>query len=87
MPLTAGGIATTAIFTFVACWNEFIFALALTVHNASTLPLAAMSFRTFYDIQWARAGAAAFIITIPVIIFAIFMQKYLVSGMTMGAIR
>ena len=87
LPLAAGGIATTAVFTFIACWNEFLFAVILTNRNAVTLPVQAMAFRTQFGVQWAEMGAAAIVIALPVLIFALIMQRYLVRGMTMGAVK
>ena len=87
LPLAIGGIMTTAVFIFIACWNEFMFALALTRHNASTLPVMVMQFRTQYGIEWANMGATSLIITTPVIIFSVLMHKYLIRGLTMGSVR
>lgn len=87
LPLAAGGVATTAVFTFIACWNEFLFALVLTNRNATTLPVEAMAFGTQFGVQWGEMGAAAVVIAAPVLLFALAMQRYLVRGMTMGAVK
>jgi multiple sugar transport system permease protein len=87
LPIGAGGIATTAVFTFIACWNEFLFAMVLTNRHATTLPVQAMAFRTQFGVQWGEMGAAAIVIVLPVLIFALLMQRYLVRGMTMGAVK
>lgn len=87
LPLAMGGIVATAVFVFIAAWNEFLFALILTNSRAATAPLAILGFRTEYGTQWGAIGAAALLISTPVIAFAIFMQKYLVRGLTMGSIR
>lgn len=87
LPLAMSGIVATAVFVFIAAWNEFLFALILTNSRAATAPLAILGFRTEYGTQWAAIGAAALLVSTPVIVFAIFMQKYLVRGLTMGSIR
>ncbi|HEY0793899.1 MAG TPA: carbohydrate ABC transporter permease [Chthoniobacterales bacterium] len=87
VPLCAGGIAAAAVFTFIAAWNEFLFALTLTNTRAATAPVVALGFRTQFGIQWGAAGAAALLISAPVIVFAMIMQKYLLRGMTLGAVK
>jgi ABC-type glycerol-3-phosphate transport system permease component len=80
-------VAAAAVFTFIAAWNEFLFAVALTTKRAATAPVAALGFRAQFGIQWAALGAASIMISAPVIVFAVAMQKYLLRGMTMGALR
>ena len=87
LPLAMGGIIATGVFVFIAAWNEFLFALVLTNSRVATAPLAILGFRTEYGNQWAAIGAAALLISTPVIVFALLMQKYLVRGLTMGSIR
>jgi len=87
LPLVAGGVVATSVFVFIAAWNEFLFALVLTNSHAATAPLATLGFRNEFGIQWGAIGAAALLISTPVIAFAIFMQRYLVRGLTMGSIK
>lgn len=87
LPISASGIAATAVFTFIACWNEFLLALALTTHKAMTAPVITASFRTQMGILWGEVGAAALLISAPPILFAMIMQRYFVRGMTMGALK
>jgi ABC-type glycerol-3-phosphate transport system permease component len=87
LPLSMGGIIATGVFVFIATWNEFLFALVLTNSRAPTAPLAILGFRTEYGTQWSAIGAAALLISTPVIVFSILMQKYLVRGLTMGSVR
>jgi multiple sugar transport system permease protein len=87
LPLVAGGIVATAVFVFIAAWNEFLFALVLTNSRAATAPLAVLGYRNEYGIQWSAIGAAAFLISTPVVAFAVVMQRYLVRGLTMGSIK
>ncbi len=87
LPLVAGGIVATSVFVFIAAWNEFLFALVLTNSHAATAPLATLGFRNEFGIQWGAIGAAALLISTPVIAFAVLMQRYLVRGLTMGSIK
>jgi ABC-type glycerol-3-phosphate transport system permease component len=87
MPLSTSGIVATGVFVFIAAWNEFLFALALTNTYAATGPLAMVSFRNEYGVQWTAIGAAALIISTPVVLFAIVMQRFLVRGLTMGSVK
>ena len=87
LPLVTNGIVATAVFVFIGAWNEFLFALALTQSDAATAPLAVIGFRNEYGVQWGAIGAAAVMISTPVVLFAVVMQKYLVRGLTMGAVK
>jgi ABC-type glycerol-3-phosphate transport system permease component len=86
-PLARGGIFATAIFVFVGAWNEFLFALILTSGATTTAPVALLSFRTSQGIEWDTISAGAFMVSLPVIVFAFIMQRYLVEGLTMGAVK
>jgi multiple sugar transport system permease protein len=87
LPLLTGGLVATGVFVFIAAWNEFLFALALTQSNAATAPLSVVGFRNEYGVQWGAIGAAAVMISTPVVVFAIAMQRYLVRGLTMGSVK
>jgi ABC-type glycerol-3-phosphate transport system permease component len=87
LPLVTGGLVATSVFVFIGAWNEFLFALALTQSDAATAPLAVIGFRNEYGVQWGAIGAAAVMISTPVVLFAVVMQKYLVRGLTMGAVK
>jgi multiple sugar transport system permease protein len=87
LPLLAGGMVTTGVFVFIAAWNEFLFALALTQSRAATAPLSVVGFRNEYGVQWGAIGAAALMISTPVVVFAMAMQRYLVRGLTMGSVK
>ena len=86
-PLARGGIFATSVFVFVGAWNEFLFALILTSGRTTTAPVALLSFRTSQGIEWDTISAGAFMVSLPVIIFAFIMQRYLVEGLTMGAVK
>jgi multiple sugar transport system permease protein len=87
LPLAAPGLVATALFSFILAWNDFAFALVLTTSRAVTLPVAAARFRTDEGILWGQVGAAATLVLIPVILFALFMQKWIVRGLTAGSVK
>jgi len=89
-PLAMPGVFTTAILAFIACWNDFLFAISLTsTERARTVP-AAMSYftgATTFEKPTAAIAAAAVVITIPIIIFVLFFQRRIVAGLTSGAVK
>lgn len=87
LPLMTGGLVATGVFVFIGAWNEFLFALALTQSEAATAPLSVIGFRNEYGVQWGAIGAAALLISTPVVVFAVAMQRYLVRGLTMGSVK
>lgn len=85
--LAAPGLAAAAIFTFLFTWNEFLFALILTGTRARTMPVAVQLFMRETGIDWGHMCAAAVVMMVPMLIFTLFIQRYLVRGLTMGAIK
>jgi len=86
LPLVVPGIATTAIILAVNIWNEVTIALALTSANP-TIPILASHYKGYASVHWDQLAAAALMTTIPVIIFAVFAQRYIVRGLTAGVER
>jgi len=87
LPLALPGLAATAVFCFVLCWNEFLFAMILTRSNAVTLPVAITGYITDRGILWGQMTAAASMIAVPAIVFSVFAQKWMVEGLTLGAVK
>ena len=87
LPISAGGISVAAIFCFLTSWNEFLFSLLLTSVNAKTVPIAIAEFNSQYSIEWGTMAALSIVFSLPVMIFSLFMQRHIVSGMTMGAVK
>jgi len=90
MPLAAPGIFTAAILVFIFCWNDFVFAISLTSSDASRTVPAALAFFTGESTFTAPTGAiaaAAIVVTIPIIVFVLFFQRRIVSGLTAGAVK
>lgn len=87
LPLTLPGIAVTAIFTFIYSWNEFLYASMLTSVNAKTLPVVISGYMSDKFLRWGEMSALASLMILPVMIFAAFTQRYLVRGLTFGAVK
>lgn len=87
LPLAAPGLAATGILTFIFSWNEFLFALILTGNKAVTLPVGIIGYMKETGINWGYMTAGGVLALIPVIIFTILVQKHLVKGLTMGAVK
>lgn len=88
LPLAAPGIVATGIYAFVMSWNEFILASVLTLSDKSrTLPIGLSEFSTMFRVDWGSTMAAAILISIPVVILFLWLQKYFISGLTMGSIK
>ena len=86
-PIAKGGIAATAILTLLLTWNEFLIALVLTGQHTQTLPVAITSFLTFQGTEWGPLTAAGTMIMVPMLILGLFVQRYLVRGLTMGSVK
>jgi multiple sugar transport system permease protein len=86
-PLLLPSIAAVSILCLIFSWNEFLFALVLSQRNAKTLALGLTEFMTWREIGWENIFATATILVGPVILFSFLVQKYLVRGLTMGAVR
>ncbi|HUJ87116.1 MAG TPA: carbohydrate ABC transporter permease [Burkholderiales bacterium] len=87
LPLMRNGIATAAIMAFIFSWNQFLFSLILSGPKTKTVPVAVYNFISYGKIDWAGIGAAATLIVLPVSVFAFFVRKSIVQGLTMGALK
>jgi multiple sugar transport system permease protein len=87
LPLAAPGIAVTAIFCLLFSWNEFLFAYILTRDVARTITVGVESFFTLRGILWGPVAAAATISVAPMLVFVLILQRYMVRGLTFGAVR
>jgi multiple sugar transport system permease protein len=87
VPLAAPGIVAAAVFAFIAVWTEFFFALILTSRYAFTLPTVFRAFLGFQGAQYGEACALATTSLVPSIILGMLVQRHLVRGLTLGAIR
>ena len=87
IPLSLSGIATVATFVFIFAWNEFLLALFLSNSQTQTFPVVISSFIGTGRIYWEYIAAATVVQCVPPVIFAFVMQRHVISGMTMGAIK
>ncbi|MCP4166052.1 MAG: carbohydrate ABC transporter permease [Chloroflexi bacterium] len=87
LPLTLPGLAVTAIFAFIYSWNEFLYASILTSFQAKTLPVLISTFISDQYLRWGEMSALGSMMIIPVMIVAAATQKYLVRGLTFGAVK
>ncbi|HEV2834391.1 MAG TPA: carbohydrate ABC transporter permease [Pyrinomonadaceae bacterium] len=88
LPLVSPGLAATAVFCLIVSWNEFLFALVLTQTDAAmTLPVGIAGRVTQYEIKWGVMSAAGVVAMIPILVFALAMQRYLVRGLSLGAVK
>ena len=87
LPLSKPGIVAATILSFIASWNNFIFVLILGGKDTITLPMAVYSFVSFEDVNWGGLTAAATVITVPILVLSLIVQRYLAGGLTMGAVK
>ena len=87
LPLAKTGIAAMFILCFIFSWNEFLFALMLTAVNAQTLPVAVMALYQITSINWAQISAGAIFAASIVIVVSFIIQRYIVRGLTLGAVK
>ena len=87
IPLAKPGIVATGILAFIFSWNNFLFSLIIAGYKTRTLPIAVYSFLSYEEINWGGLTAAATVITLPVLLLALFVQKHIVRGLTLGAMK
>ncbi len=87
LPLSAPGMVTAAIMSFIFSWNNFMFSLVLAGDNTKTLPIAIFNFISYSSVDWGGLMAAAVIITLPMLLIALFVQRYVIAGLTAGAVK
>ncbi len=87
MPLARPGITVATILAFIFSWNNFIFGVVLAGRSTRTLPVAVYNVLTFEQISWGPLAAAALIVTAPVLLLTLLMQKEIVAGLTAGGVK
>ncbi len=87
LPLLLPGLAATMVIIFMFAWNEYLLASILTSSDARTLPVIAASAIKPKAISWGLASAAGVLMSLPVVVLVLLMQKYLVRGLTLGAVK
>jgi len=86
-PLSAPGVAATALICFIFAWNEFLFALNLTATTAATAPLYLVSWITSEGLFLAQLSATAIVVSLPVVLAGCIAQDRLVQGLSLGAVK
>ena len=87
LPLVIPGMTATAIFCIINCWNEFVFANFLTSIQAKTVPTSVMTYLAVNGVKWGEMAATGTLAVLPVLIFAISVQKYMIRGLTFGSVK
>ncbi len=87
LPLSAPGVVAASILSFIFSWNQFLFSLVLSGPNTKPVPVAVFNFISYGQIDFGGLGAAAVLITLPVMILTLAIQRYIVTGLTMGAVK
>jgi multiple sugar transport system permease protein len=87
LPLARPGIVVAMILSFIFSWNNFIFGVVLAGRTTRTLPVAVYNVLTFEQVSWGPLAAAALLVTAPVLILTLLMQKEIVAGLTAGGVK
>lgn len=87
VPLAAPGIAITALLSWIFAWNEYLFAAVLTSVNARTITTGLAEFVTVVGTNWGEMAAMAMVCLLPALLFLAFVQRYIVVGLTFGAVK
>lgn len=87
LPVSVPGIMTATILVFISSWNTFIFGLILGTSKTQPLPVAIFRFISYTEVNWGGLMAAAVVITLPIIVIALVLQRYIVAGLTAGAVK
>jgi len=86
-PLMGPGLAAVGVLTFIFSWSDYLFAVVLSSSNATPVTVGAANFVTSYGVRWGDISAAVTLSVLPPLIFATLAQKYLVKGLSSGAIK
>ena len=88
LPLAAPALAITAIFSFMAAWSEFMVArVIINTRTLYTLPLGLESLSSTFQTEWANYAAGSVLVSLPVVILFLFLNRYFVSGLTLGGVK
>ena len=87
LPLARPGIVVATILSFIFSWNNFVFGAVLAGRATRTLPAAVYNVLTFEQLAWGPLAAAAIVVTLPVLLLTIFIQKEIVAGLTHGGVK
>ena len=81
------GLAITFILSWIFAWNEYLFAATLTSVNARTITTGLAEFVSVTGTNWGEMAAVAMVAILPALVFLVFVQRYIVTGLTFGAVK
>lgn len=87
LPLSTNGLAAAGMLCFIGAWSDFAFALYLTSMKAKTLPVKVAEFQGVYEVNYAQGAAGAVLLSLPIVLLALLMQRLIVRGLTQGAVK
>jgi multiple sugar transport system permease protein len=87
LPLAGPGLVSVAVFAFIAAWNEYLYAFILTTVDAKTLPVLIGEFSTKLGLEYLRIAAAGVLASLPPVILALVFQRFIMRGLTAGAVK
>jgi multiple sugar transport system permease protein len=87
LPMSGPGVITSATLSFIFSWNNFMFSQVLSMEKTKTLPIAVYNFVSYAEVDWGGVMAAAVAIMAPAIVLTMIFQKFVVKGLTMGAVK
>jgi multiple sugar transport system permease protein len=87
LPLSMPGVVTATTLSFIFSWNNFMFSQVLSMEKTRTLPLAVYNFLSYSEVNWGGVMAASMSIVAPAIVLTMIFQKYVVKGLTVGAVK
>ena len=82
-----GGLVATAVLAFIFSWNEFLLSLVLTTGGIRTVPVASSTFTTAFATEWGYLAALGTASMVPIFVFILLVQRHLVRGLTLGAVK
>lgn len=87
LPISGPGIISASLLAFIYSWNNFMFSIVLATERTKTLPVAIYNFISYAQINWGGLMAAAVVITLPILVLALLTQRFIVRGLTAGALK
>jgi len=87
LPVAVPGLVATAIFCIISSWNEFVFALFLTSIKSVTTPTIVQTFLSVVGVAWGEMSAVGTVATLPVLLFAMIVQKHMIRGLSFGSVK
>jgi multiple sugar transport system permease protein len=87
IPAAIPGIVAVAVYAFMTAWSEVLFASVMTNETTRTLAVGLRGYSTQYDVYWNQVMAASLVVSVPVVAGFLLLQRYLVTGLTAGAVK